>query len=107
MFLSPSPLPIENLVRLYGLHEKFVNNLASRYDEELIPCLLEHINTPACQVEISLFWTFGNFQFQAINHDRFKLLVAEFDELISLTADDIKPGIQEVLQENYTSKVFL
>ena len=58
MFLSPHPLPIENLVRVYGLHEKFLNNLVSRYDEELISCLLEHINTPACQVIIFFFFFF-------------------------------------------------
>ena len=91
MFLSKaSPLPIDNLVRIYGLHEKFVNNLVARYDEELIPCLLEHINTPACQ---------------AIAHDRFKLLVAELDELIALGVDDIKPGVQAQLEEQYTKTI--
>jgi len=91
MFLSKStPLPINNLVRIYGLHEKFVNSLVARYDEELVPCLLEHISTPACQ---------------AVTHDRFKLLVAELDELIALGVDDIKPGVQTQLEEQYTKTI--
>ena len=49
MFLSPKKLPIENIERLYGIHESYINQLVSRYDEDLIPCLLAHICQPAIQ----------------------------------------------------------
>ena len=49
MFLSPTELPIENIERLYGIHESYINQLVSRYDEDLIPCLLTHVCQPAIQ----------------------------------------------------------
>ena len=49
MFLSPTELPIENIERLYGIHESYINQLVSRYDEDLIPCLLAHVCQPAIQ----------------------------------------------------------
>ena len=42
---------------------------------------------------------------QAVTHDRFKLLVAELDELIALGVDDIKPGVQTQLEEQYTKTI--
>ena len=30
------PLPTTNLMCLYGLHERYLNNLVSRYDEGLV-----------------------------------------------------------------------
>jgi len=53
MFLSPKKLPIENIERLYGIHESYINQLVSRYDEDLIPCLLAHICQPAIQGTVS------------------------------------------------------
>ena len=49
MFCAPHTLPIENIIRLYGIHETYLNQLVSRYDEELIPCLLKHFNEPNVQ----------------------------------------------------------
>merc|ERR1719145_38879 len=89
MFLSPKKLPIENIERLYGIHESYINQLVSRYDEDLIPCLLAHICQPAIQ---------------AVNHDRFKLLIKEFDELINLSIDDINPHTYQQLDEKYTKQ---
>ena len=62
----------------------------SRYDEELVPCLLEHIAAPACQ---------------AVNHDRFQFLIEDFNQLIKLGVDDIKPGIQQSLEVGYTKAI--
>ena len=114
MFLSPKKLPIENIERLYGIHESYINQLVSRYDEDLIPCLLAHICQPAIQGNIdyilysdlkySSFRTVLTF-ILAVNHDRFKLLIKEFDELINLSIDDINPHTYQQLDEKYTKQV--
>ena len=41
----------------------------------------------------------------AVNHDRFKLLIKEFDELINLSIDDINPHTYQQLDEKYTKQV--
>ena len=89
-FLSKNPLPIENLIRLFGLHESYLNNLVSRYDEELVPCLLTHV----CQSGL-----------QAVTHDRFKKLVQDFDDLMPLDIDDITPHTTKNLREEYSKEV--
>ena len=39
--LSLQPLPTTNLMCLYGLHERYLNNLVSRFDEGLVTDLYE------------------------------------------------------------------
>ena len=58
MFLSPTELPIENINRVFGVHESFINKLTSRYDEDLVPCLLNHITQP-CLIGEIIFASFG------------------------------------------------
>ena len=41
----------------------------------------------------------------AVNHDRFKLLIKEFDELFNLSIDDINPHTYQQLDEKYTKQV--
>ena len=113
MFLSPKQLPIENIERLYGIHESYINQLVSRYDEDLIQCLLAHICQPAIQgnnfsPELgSISNSCGTVMtfILAVNHDRFKLLIKEFDELINLSIDDINPHTYQQLDEKYTKQV--
>lgn len=69
IFVSREPLNVENIIRIFGLHEKYLKDLVSRFDEELIPCLYEHITGPF---------------FAVISHDRFKDLVQQLEDLIPL-----------------------
>jgi len=69
IFISREPLNVENIIRIFGLHEKYLKDLVSRFDEELIPCLYEHITSPF---------------FAVISHDRFKDLVHQLEDLIPL-----------------------
>ena len=32
----PKPIDLDNILSLYGVHEKYLNNLVSRFDEKLI-----------------------------------------------------------------------
>ena len=113
MFVSPKQLPIENIERLYGIHESYINQLVSRYDEDLIKCLLAHICQQAIQgnnfsPELgSISNSCGTVMtfILAVNHDRFKLLIKEFDELINLSIDDINPHTYQQLDEKYTKQV--
>ena len=114
MFLSPKQLPIENIERLYGIHESYINQLVSRYDEDLIQCLLAHICQPAIQGNKTFSPELGSISnscctvmilILAVNHDRFKLLIKEFDELINLSIDDINPHTYQQLDEKYTKQV--
>jgi hypothetical protein len=36
-YLGKRKVPIDNLLCLYGLHEKYLNRLVSRFDEGIIP----------------------------------------------------------------------
>jgi len=41
----------------------------------------------------------------AVNHDRFKTLVEEYDELVPLTIDDINPHTYQKLDETYGTQI--
>merc|ERR1719402_961429 len=90
IFASQSPLHIENLIRVFGMHESYLNNMVSRYDEDLIPCLLTHVCQPGLQ---------------AATHDRFQGLIKQFDEMIKLHVDDITPHTTEMLKEQYSREI--
>ena len=68
-------------------------------------CWLTFANQPfKVQSQIQFFWTVLTF-ILAVNHDRFKLLIKEFDELINLSIDDINPHTYQQLDEKYTKQV--
>lgn len=90
IFVSREPLNVENIIRIFGLHEKYLKDLVSRFDEELIPCLYEHITSPF---------------FAVISHDRFKDLVQQLENLIPLDNDEIKPGTSKELTEKYSEDI--
>jgi hypothetical protein len=90
LIVSTEPLAVENLIRVYGMHESYLNDLVSRYDEELIPCLLEHMCQPGLQ---------------AVTHDRFHGLIQQIDEMIKLHIDDITPHTTDQLKEKYSREI--
>nr|XP_002126453.1 cilia- and flagella-associated protein 61 [Ciona intestinalis] len=61
-------LPASNLVRLYGVHERYLNNLVARLNEAMIPDLYVFFREPWC---MSIF------------HDRFQDFRHEVRELLS------------------------
>lgn len=69
--LSMLPLEVSNLICLYGLHEKFLNNLVSRFEEGLIKDFYSFFRET---------WT------TAIYHDRFPDFRDEVRELLMTTA---------------------
>jgi len=54
-----------NLLHLFGTHERYINNLVSRFDEKLIENLLEYLRHPSIL---------------AVYHDRFMDFVGEISE---------------------------
>ena len=90
IIVATSSLPIENIIRIYGMHESYLNDLVSRYDEELIPCLLEHLCQPGLQ---------------AVTHDRFHGIIEQFDQMIKLHIDDITPHTTDELKEKFSREV--
>ena len=45
---SSYPVPSSNIIRLYGLHERYLNNLLQRVSEDLIPDLYKFFTEPWC-----------------------------------------------------------
>ncbi|XP_064599733.1 cilia- and flagella-associated protein 61-like [Liolophura sinensis] len=82
--LSKKPLAVDNLVCLYGLHERYLNNLQSRFDEGLIKDFFSYFAGAWCL---------------AIYHDRFPDFRDEVRELlITRPPEDIETLEEKVRQ---------
>eukprot|EP00794_Sanderia_malayensis_P017621 gene17621-19375_t len=66
--LSVEPMDIENLICLFGIHERYLNNLVQRYEEGLIEDLFSYFKDSWCL---------------AIFHDRFGDFRAEIHEILA------------------------
>ena len=61
-YLGRKSLPVSNLLCLFGLHEKYLNRMLSRYQEGIIPDITEYLNEN---------WTLP------VYHDRFRLYLEQ------------------------------
>jgi thioredoxin reductase len=83
--LNKEVMDTDNIVSLYGLHEKYLNNVVSRYNEKLIPDFYSFFKEP---------WA------AAIFHDRFSIFREEIHELLQKrNAGDGKSFHDEVVEQ--------
>ncbi|XP_064621787.1 cilia- and flagella-associated protein 61-like isoform X2 [Lineus longissimus] len=82
--LSKKPLPTSNILCLYGLHERYLNNLMSRFGEGLVNDLYEF---------------FGETWCLAIFHDRFADFREEIRELLLTRPAEDVPALEEKVRE--------
>lgn len=78
--LSKKPLPNSNLICLYGLHERCLNNLVSRFDEGLVQDLYNYFSET---------WAL------ALYHDRFADFREELRELLTTRPMDGAESLEE------------
>lgn len=87
--LSKQAFPCENFICLYGLHERFLNNMVSRFNEKLIPDFYEFFRETWCL---------------ALYHDRFSDFRDEVRELLvtspGVGMDSIEDKVREVVDED-------
>lgn len=87
--LSKQAFPCENFICLYGLHERFLNNMVSRFNEKLIPDFYEFFRET---------WSL------ALYHDRFSDFRDEVRELLvtspGVGMDSIEDKVREVVDED-------
>jgi len=86
--LSKQPFEVTNYLCLYNMHEKYLNNLLVRYDEQLIPDFFSYFREP---------WTC------AIFHDRFPDFMEEVREHLTAPmegeTESFEARVQKLLNE--------
>ncbi|TRY84482.1 hypothetical protein DNTS_035831 [Danionella cerebrum] len=85
--LSKYPLPVSNLLCLYGKHQLLLNRLCSRFDDELIPDFYSYFQENWCL---------------ALYHDRFTDFQQEVLQIMSSTKvelDSTSMSLPEVLEK--------
>ncbi|PAA87940.1 hypothetical protein BOX15_Mlig002838g2, partial [Macrostomum lignano] len=82
--LSREPFPYKNYIQLYGLHQRLLNNLASRFKEKLVPDFFEFFNET---------WAL------AFYHDRFHDFRDELRDLLSTRPAPDKLSIEEQIRK--------
>ncbi|XP_051000889.1 cilia- and flagella-associated protein 61 [Acomys russatus] len=78
---SKEPFPVSNYIRLFGQHERILNNLCTRYDDNLIPDLYSYFTEPWCM---------------AIFHDRFIDLRKELRQILVSKQEEDKPSMEQL-----------
>jgi hypothetical protein len=88
-------IDVSNFICLYGIHERYLNNLCQRYSEGLITDfyryeigIIRHRKFGTCSHPASTIFHFISSYFKetwcvALYHDRFKDLRAEIREILS------------------------
>lgn len=85
------PIPVSNIIQLYNIHERYLNNLLARVEEGLIQDLFEFFGEP---------WS------MAIFHDRFRDLRQEVRELLSMppsaggNISSLETEVQQLIKED-------
>ncbi|EDV28663.1 uncharacterized protein TRIADDRAFT_19305 [Trichoplax adhaerens] len=91
--LSKNEIKVNNLLSLYGIHEKFLNNVLSRYKEGLVSDFYQYFNEP---------WA------TAIFHDRFHDFREEIKEILfnkqveEESDETFELKIRKLLDEDFT-----
>ncbi|MEJ1278848.1 hypothetical protein NN561_009772 [Cricetulus griseus] len=102
--LSKEPFPVSNYIRLFGQHEQALNNLCTRYYENLIPDLYSHekivflvtltlIRKAGVQIFLSYFtepWCMALF------HDRFIDLRKELRQILNSKQETDMPSMEQL-----------
>ncbi|KAK6176372.1 hypothetical protein SNE40_014672 [Patella caerulea] len=78
--LSKTEIPCSNLLSLFGIHQKYLNNLLSRFKESLITDFYSFFSESWCQ---------------AIFHDRFMDLRDELRELLITSPEEGKETLED------------
>ncbi|XP_066929118.1 cilia- and flagella-associated protein 61-like [Clytia hemisphaerica] len=82
--LSKNVIPYANLLCLYGLHEKYLNNLLQRHREGLINDLYKYFEESWCM---------------AIYHDRFRDFRSEVRDIFSTPDDGSTTSVEEKIRQ--------
>ncbi|KAK7103337.1 cilia- and flagella-associated protein 61-like [Littorina saxatilis] len=82
--LSKKAVPTSNLICLYGVHQRTLNNMLSRYDEGLIRNLYSYFKEAWCT---------------AVFHDRFADFRDEIRELLVTSPRDAKETLEEKVRK--------
>ncbi|XP_076463469.1 cilia- and flagella-associated protein 61-like [Babylonia areolata] len=82
--LSKKELPASNLICLYGVHQRTLNNLVARFDEGLIKDLYSYFRES---------WSLAVF------HDRFSDFRDEIRELLVTSPEDTKETLEERVRQ--------
>ncbi|KAM4770899.1 cilia- and flagella-associated protein 61 [Rhinophrynus dorsalis] len=82
--LSLKSFPVSNLICLYGLHERLLNNLCARFEEGLIKDLYSYFMEPWCM---------------AIYHDRFIDFKQEVHEILASKQVHDQPTMKQLVQQ--------
>lgn len=92
--LNFQPIDVQNMIKLWGQHERLLNNLVQRYDMVLIKDFYEYFRQP---------WVY------AIFHESFEEKVQTMNQMIlrgkTQTDDSILQKIKELLGESNYQKV--
>lgn len=84
LYLGDSSIPSENLLSLYGHHEKYYNRLIARFEEGIISDFIDYFNEP---------WALALF------HDRFDTFIEELTNSITGTTQNPVKEINDLLLE--------
>lgn len=85
--LSKKPFPALNFIQLYGIHERILNNLKQRYEEELIQDFFSFFMEPWCL---------------AIYLDRFQDIREEIRQRLLSDKEGVKEMLDSFLEDNST-----
>ncbi|KAL1785794.1 cilia-and flagella-associated protein 61 [Sigmodon hispidus] len=78
---SKEPFPVSNYIRLFGQHEQVLNNLCTRFDDELISDLYSYFTEPWCM---------------ALFHDRFIDLRKELRQILNSKKEIDMPSMEQL-----------
>ncbi|XP_019642271.1 PREDICTED: cilia- and flagella-associated protein 61-like [Branchiostoma belcheri] len=98
--LIPPPQPIENtnLICLYGVHERYLNNLVSRFDEAVLPGGVNyvHVGKPNVKVSLDTYMSSGDYGRELITGsveggDFFRLHINQYRTVETITCYSKQP----------------